>query len=91
MGHWKALALEGYAPKLVKSSVVCYNFPNTVMLPSKKRQPCTKAGSKGILDLSLMECLALITAFSDTSKDGLHFELVPKKKGLSALILSQVV
>ena len=77
-------------PKLAKSSVVCYNFPDTVMLPSKEQQPRTKAGLKGISDLSLTECSALIAAFSDTSKDGLRFELVPKKRGLSALILSRV-
>ena len=77
--------------KLAKSSVVCYNFPDSIMLPSKERQPRTKTGLKGISDLTLAECSALIAAFSNTLKNSLHFKLVPKKRGMFAMIFSQVL
>ncbi|KAN0094974.1 hypothetical protein V8E55_003261, partial [Tylopilus felleus] len=83
---WKAMPA-----KLAKSSVMCYNFPDTVMLPGKERQSCTKAGSKCISDLTLAECSALITAFNDTSKNSLHFECVPKMRGTFASLLLQII
>ncbi|KIK23452.1 hypothetical protein PISMIDRAFT_10935 [Pisolithus microcarpus 441] len=69
---WKNL------PKnLVRSSIVCYNFPDNVLFPGEEQQPHPKSRSKGILDLTLAECGILIAALTDKSKDGLHFMVKP--------------
>lgn len=63
--------------KLAGSGVVCHNFPDSVPFPGEDRpdRPRSKAGSKGIADLSLAECSTLMGAFTMKPKDGgLHFE-----------------
>ncbi|KAI6115885.1 hypothetical protein F5141DRAFT_1212476 [Pisolithus sp. B1] len=69
---WKNL------PKsLARSSIICYNFPDNILFPSEEQQPCPKSGSKGISDLTLVECRTLIAALTDKSKHGLCFMVKP--------------
>ncbi|KIK20358.1 hypothetical protein PISMIDRAFT_39028, partial [Pisolithus microcarpus 441] len=66
---------------LAKSSIICYNFPDKVLFPGEERQPCPKSGSKGISDLTLVECSTLIATLTDKSKHGLHFIVKPDLHG----------
>jgi hypothetical protein len=72
---WKALP-----GKLASSGVVCHNFPDAVPFPGEDRGR-SKAGSKGISDLSLAECSLILGALNNPSKDGCFFERKPKLIG----------
>ncbi|KAF8836283.1 hypothetical protein BDN67DRAFT_1014827 [Paxillus ammoniavirescens] len=66
--------------KLAKNGIVCNNYLGSVSFPGKEQEPKPKGGSKGISDSTLGERSILVTALSDTSRDGLHFKHVPDLK-----------
>ncbi|KAG9316924.1 hypothetical protein JVU11DRAFT_3004 [Chiua virens] len=67
---WKHLPM-----KLAKSAVVCKNFPDHVPYPGAQSR--SKVSSKGISELTLAECLALLTAIYDPSDGKLCFVKMP--------------
>ncbi|KAF8420772.1 hypothetical protein L210DRAFT_3424864, partial [Boletus edulis BED1] len=74
--------------KLASSGVVCHNFPDSVPFPGEDCHR-SKAGLKGISDLSLVECSTFITAFGKHSKEGgLYFEHNPKLTGVYFSLIS---
>lgn len=81
---WAARRLfpwKNFPSKLARSGVVCHGWPDHVHLPGEDRESRLKGGSRGISDLTLVECASLFAALNDTSKDGLCFKLVADRRG----------
>ena len=61
--------------------MVCHNFPDSVPFPGEECQH-SKASSKGISDLSVIDCSVLIATFNDSLRDRLYFKHDPKLIGM---------